>query len=174
MDGRNPDTNVYNRDYWSVFCLLVHEEKHSKSILTKCTLYANFISKVLSRLPAPQLKRQRKASSGDHATVATDVTTTNVRNAFQRLSLKAFCDDYSDKSVSYHDMEAFREKTLEVSKSMAENAPMAKLKPQSCFYSKGNFYLIKLQFRLSKNCAETARILFDLFFGTNFIDRRVA
>ena len=139
MNGRNPNTNNYNHDYWSVFSLLAQEEKHTKSILTKCTLYANFISKVLNRLPAPQLRKQRKVSSSDHASVATDSTTTGVRNAFERLSLKAFCDEYSDKSASYHDMEVFREKTLGVSLTMAENAPMAKLKPQSCFYSKGNF-----------------------------------
>ena len=137
MDGRNPKTKIYNRNYWSVFCLGDHEEKHSKIVLTKYTLYANYISKVLNRFPSPHLRKQPKMSAGDYASVASDQTTNNVRNVFQRLSLAAFCDVPNDKNANHHDMETFREKILEVCKNMADNAPMAKLKPQSCFYSKG-------------------------------------
>ena len=137
LDGRDPKTGIYSHNYWTIFCLLVHEEKHSKSILTKCTLYANFISKVLGRLPAPHLKKLHTMSSGDHSYTAIDLTTNNLKSAFQRLRLKAYCDDHCDKSASCYDMESFREKALEVCKTMAENAPTAKLKPQSCFYSKG-------------------------------------
>ena len=132
LDGRNPSTGVYKQNYWSVFCLQTHENDHTKIVLTKFTLYANFLAKVLSQLPISQLRKQQKASAA-----VTNTTTLNLKNTFRKLGLNSLCDESNDGNVIHQDMETFRERTLETCKSMAGDAPVPKLKPQSCFNAKG-------------------------------------
>ena len=139
LDGRNPKSNVYMQDYWSVYCLQSHENEHAKPILTKATLCANYIAKALSEFPLTQRRKAHRQPSHGHGDLHN--TAQSIESVFVKLCLKNFCGQLNDSNTP--DMESFRAKVLEVCNNMAADAPVAKLKQQSCYLPKGKQVILK-------------------------------
>ena len=151
MDGFDHLTGSYGRDYWAVFCLRTHEESASRVVLSKCALFATYLAKILHQVLTILKQKPRKQPSGEYPPNSTKETACNVEIVLKRLSLKNCFGDSDDSMIASIDMEEFRKKTLELCENAAADAPAAKLKPQSCFFSKGDLFIIRLQFTSQGN-----------------------
>ncbi|XP_076802466.1 protein-lysine N-methyltransferase SMYD4-like [Clavelina lepadiformis] len=135
-NGIDPESRVYNGDYWSIYCLQTHANEHLKTVLAKSTLYANYIAKVLNQCFPGRGKKQLNSSKNPPNGCSTKVAETAnvIRSTFMRLSFKemqANCGRHS-----FFEIEPLKKRIEGVCEQMAVNAPNPSVKQRNLFMSK--------------------------------------
>ena len=50
VKGTNPINGKYLGDYWSIFCLQTHLDKHNLKVIRECTLNAKYLAQCITKL----------------------------------------------------------------------------------------------------------------------------